>query len=166
LRAAWVLYLERVCVCICVCVYVCVCVNKGARERLCVFVCVCVCACACVCAPVHVCVRLCMCVRVCVRVCLLLQCCCMLASLSTSFVHNHRMQCQCYANCTILWGQTKVCESCMAASCSCAPLPLSPVCSCCRRAERGGGVLSARHFEQKILFTTTPPINMLPPFHE
>jgi len=28
--------------------------------------------------------------------------------------------------CTILWGQNKVCEFCMAASpCSCAPLPLA-----------------------------------------
>jgi len=45
-------------------------------------------------------------------------------------------ECQCSANCTILWGQNKVCEFCMAASlflrfcmaaspCSCAPLPLA-----------------------------------------
>ena len=78
-------------------------------------------------------------------------------------------ECQCSANCTILWGQNKVCEFCMAASlflrfcmaaspCSCAPLPLAqpgPLLPAaggrvwggrCRRS--GGGILSARHLEQ------------------
>jgi len=35
-------------------------------------------------------------------------------------------ECQCSANCTILWGHNKVCKFCMSAgTCSCAPLPLA-----------------------------------------
>ena len=60
--------------------------------------------------------------------------------------------------CTIQWGQNKVCEFCMAASpYSCALLPLaqpSPLLPAAGgrggkvQAERGGGILSACHFEQ------------------
>jgi len=118
-----------------------------ARERVCVCLCVCVCAC------VYLCVFVCVCVCVCARQCmsfLLLLHDSMLASLSQfNLLHNHRMQYQCNANHTILWGQTKVCGSCMAASCSCAPLPLAQSCpllpAACGRglgekgqAERGG----------------------------
>jgi hypothetical protein len=82
------------CMCVCTCVHVCVCA------------CVCVRVCVRVCAPVHI-----ICAAVCLHPCL------MLASLS--LLHSHRLQCQCNANYTILEGQSKVCESCMAASCSC-----------------------------------------------
>ena len=127
-----------VCVCVCACLCACVCarVLERERERERESVCVCVRLCMCVCA----CVRLCMCVLVCVRACacvcacpFLLHCCCMsmLAPCQLHLLHNHRMQCQCNANCR---GQTKVCNSCMAAFCSCVPLPLSLVRSCCRQS--------------------------------
>ena len=119
LRAAWVLWLE--------CVHVCVCVHVCARvlER------------ECVCAPVHVCMRVCACVRlcmcgVCVRVYVCVYvcarcapahfCCCIPVNFSSCIT----TECQCSANCTTLWGQTKVCDIYMAASpYSCAPLPLA-----------------------------------------
>jgi len=93
-------------VCMCVCEFVCACVCT-------------LCACACVyarCAPARVCAR-CVCVHV---VCLQHAC------IPVNYISCIATECQCSANCTILWGQTKVCEFCMAASlCSCAPLPLA-----------------------------------------
>ena len=126
----------RVRVCVCVCAHACECVS----VRVCA--CVSVCACACVCACVY------MCVRMCVHVVSL--------RIPVDQLHNHRMpmQCQLYN----LWGQNKVCEFCMAASpYSCALLPLaqpSPLLPAAGgrggkvQAERGGGILSACHFEQ------------------
>jgi hypothetical protein len=113
---------ERVCArvleSVCVCVSVCVC------ARMCM--CVCVCAPVSVCAPAHVCV----CDFVCTCVCTLCACAFLLlhehACIPVNFISCITTECQCSANCTTLWGQTKVCEFCMAASlCSCAPLPLA-----------------------------------------
>ena len=96
----------RVRVCVCACACACV----SVRVCTCVSVCACACVRACVCVCVHMFVHV-------VRLC---RCCCMLASLNSCII----TECQCSANCTILWGQTKVCEFCMAASpSSCAPLP-------------------------------------------
>jgi len=105
--------LENVCVCapvhvcLCVCAPVCVCLCVCVCLRMCVFVCVCVCAreCAC-CAPAH----FCCCMRACLHSCLNFICC--------------RMQCRCNTNYTIL-GANQGLLGCMAASCSCAPLPLT-----------------------------------------
>ena len=86
----------------------------GAVARVCVFTCLCMRVCVCVC------------VRLCISAALLLHEGACLHPCQLHLLHNHKMQCQCNANCTILWGQTKVYKSCMAASCSCA-LSLSPV---------------------------------------
>jgi len=131
----------RVCVCVsvrvCACVIVCACACVCACVCMCVceFVCACVCtlcACACVyarCAPARVCAR-CVCVHV---VCLQHAC------IPVNYISCIATECQCSANCTILWGQTKVCEFCMAASpCSCAPFPLA-VCPWAGSKGKGAG---------------------------
>jgi len=117
-------------VCLCVRARVC----KGTRESVCVCVrvrvCACVCECVrlcmCVCVFVYVCVCLCVCVFVCVCVCVSLcaHVCVHVVRLRipVNLIRLPTTECQC----TILWGQNKVCEFCMAASpCSCAPLPLA-----------------------------------------
>ena len=104
---------ESVCVRVCVCVCcVCVCARACACVSVRVRACVSACACACVCACVYMCVSLCVYV---VRL-----------RIPVNLISCIIKECQCSANCTILWGQKKVCEFCMAASpCSCAPLPLA-----------------------------------------
>jgi len=93
----------------------------GAIARVCACACVCARLCArvlereCVCAPVHVCMRVCACVRlcmcgVCVRVYVCVYvcarcapahfCCCIPVNFSSCIT----TECQCSANCTILWG--------------------------------------------------------------
>jgi len=75
-----------------------------------------------VCAPVQVCLRV--CIRVCVCVSLCAHVCVHVVRLRipVNLIRLPTTECQC----TILWGQNKVCEFCMAASpCSCAPLPLA-----------------------------------------
>ena len=118
------------------CVYECVRVCARVLERVCVCTCVriCMCFCACVhlCEYVHLCICVCMCVYVCVCECV---CVCVCTSwacafllhacIPVNFISCITTECQCSANRTFLWGQTKVCEFCMAASCSCAPLPLT-----------------------------------------
>jgi len=75
---------------------VCVCVHVRVRELMCVSVCASLCA--------HVCVHV-------VRL-----------RIPVNLIRLPTTECQC----TIQWGQNKVCEFCMAASpCSCAPLPLA-----------------------------------------
>ena len=164
------------CVCVCVLVCVCVCVR--------VYVCMCVCMCVCVRAHVHVCVRVCACVSVCACACVcacVCVCVCVCVHLRM-YVHVVRLQqacipvnfmgcitteCQCSANCTILWGQNKVASSAwlrvlvLALNC----LLLSPVRSCLLQAVWGGrwrrsrgGILSARHFE-RIIIRYRPPRN-------
>ena len=73
----------------------CVCARACACVRLCVSATVHVCVCLCA----HVCAR-------CVPVHLLLHAC-----IPVNFSSCITTECQCSANCTILWGQTKVCES-------------------------------------------------------
>ena len=100
------------------CMCVCACVCKGARESVCA---------PCVCVPVHVCACACVCafVRLCISAALLLHES-IAACIHVNFISCITTECQCSANCLILWGQTNVCEFCMAASpCSCAPLPLA-----------------------------------------
>ena len=99
---------------------------KGTRESVCVCVCVCVCvsvsvcACACVSACLYTCV--CMCVCLCAHVCVHV----VRLRIPVNLIRCITTECQCSANCTILWGQNKVCKFCKAASpCSCAPLPLA-----------------------------------------
>jgi hypothetical protein len=97
--------IARVCACACVCARLC----ARVLERECVCgVCMCVCARVCArCAPAHF--------RCCLRACLHP---CQLHKL-----HNHKMPMQCQLYNPV--GANKVCEFCMAASCSCAPLPLT-----------------------------------------
>jgi hypothetical protein len=122
---------ERVCVFLCERARVC----EGARESVCVRVCVCVCcvcvcarACACVSVRVRACVSACACACVCACVYMCVSLCVYVVRLRipVNLISCIIKECQCSANCTILWGQKKVCEFCMAASpCSCAPLPLA-----------------------------------------
>jgi len=142
--------------------------------------CLCVCASVWVCAPVHVCVYACECVCACACVCA--RCASAAAwehaCIPVNFISCINTECQCSANCTILWGQTKVCEFCIAASYSCAPLPIAqpgPLLPAAGGRGLGGkgqavvgrGILSARHFEQKI-FSATAPLNtwIAPPWNE
>ena len=93
--------------------------------------CSCVCVCACVSVRLCKCVRMCMCEcgRMCVHVVCLYMCVHVRlqhACIPVNFISCIITECQGSANCTIRWGQTKVCKFCMAASpCSCAPLPLA-----------------------------------------
>jgi hypothetical protein len=89
-----------------------VCVRVRVRVR--VLVCMSVCACACVSACLYTCVCVSLCAHVCVHVVRL--------RIPVNFIRLPITECQC----TILWGQNKVCEICLAASpSSCAPLPLA-----------------------------------------
>jgi hypothetical protein len=176
------------CVCMCVCVRVlesvCVCVC----ARLCAPVHVCLCVCAyvrlCVCAPVNVCVCVCVCMHA--SVCTLCACAflllheSMLAFLSQLHLLQNavptiqscggkticRMQCRCNTNYTIL-GANQGLLGCMAASCSCVPLPLTqpglllPAAGgrgLGGRGRRSGGGASGR-FEQNVLHHG-PPKNL------
>jgi len=130
----------------------------------------CVCAGACVCAPVCVCLCMCVCVRVwcvCVCVCVCARCvpahfCCCMSMLTflsqIHLLHDHRMQCQCNTNYIILWANQglRILHGCLLFLRSLC-LSLSPVCSCLLQAGEvwgegaggaGGGILTARHFEQ------------------
>jgi len=131
----------------------CVCARACACVRLCVSATVHVCVCLCA----HVCAR-------CVPVHLLLHAC-----IPVNFSSCITTECQCSANCTILWGQTKVCKFCMAASpSSCGPLPLlllSLVHSCLlqpggvwgeRRRRSGGGHSLCSSLRTINIFATAP----------
>ena len=102
---------ERMCTCVCACVRLCECVYLCMCVRVCECVCVCACICECVCVFARVCVHV---VGLCISAA---------AFLSTYLVVQPRNVNT--VPTVILWGKTKVCEFCMAASCSCAPLPLA-----------------------------------------
>jgi hypothetical protein len=116
-----------------------------------------------VCAPVHVCVCVCVCVWMCVRMCVhvvRLQHAC----IPVNFISCITTECKCSANCTILWGQTKVCKFCMAASCSCAPLPFAQPGPPCLlqagggwRCRRSGGASSPLVTLNNNYFQLPPP---------
>jgi hypothetical protein len=141
-------------VCLCLCVRACACVSVR------------VCACV-LCAPVHVCVRVYVCVSVCAHVCARCApahfCCC----IPVNFISCITTECQCSANCTILWGQTKVCEFCMAASpCSCAHLPLAqpgPLLPAAGGRGLGGKVQAERGKASSPLVTSNNYYFLLPP---
>jgi len=95
---------------------VCVCVHVRVRELMCVSVCACACVSACL--YMCVCVCVCVCVSLCAHVCVHV----VRLRIPVNLIRLPTTECQC----TIQWGQNKVCEFCMAASpCSCAPLPLA-----------------------------------------
>jgi len=106
------------------------------------------------------------CVCVCVRACVFR--CCMRTCIPANFISCITTECQCSVNYTILWGQTKVCEFCMAASpCSFAPLPLAQLGPLLPdaggrglggkgQAERGDPLRSSL---QTNIFSLPPPYN-------
>ena len=70
----------------------------------------------------HVCVFVYVCVSLCAHMCVHV----VRLRIPVNLIRCITTECQCSANCTILWGQNKVYKFCMAASpCSCAPLPLA-----------------------------------------
>ena len=144
----------HVCACACVSVRVCTCVSMCACACVCLHVCMyeCVCACVCVCArcaPAHF--------RCCMRACLFLS--------QFHLLHNHRLQCQCNANYTILGANqgVRVLHGCLLFLRSFASRSARSALACCRRARSGeegaggaGGILCACHFKHKIHFATAP----------